>query len=245
MIVTAVIQARMGSTRLPGKVMRQLGRNTVLGHVLERLLASELVDRHVVATSWSPTDDIVGEEARRCGARVTRGPEDDVLGRYILAFDEHGGDIGVRITADCPLIDVGLLDQGVHRFAEADPPLDYLSNTVKRSFPRGYDFEVFSVRALRCAADLASDPADREHVTRYLYRHPEQFRIGTFSRDDPNNSAAWRLTLDTPDDWRVIEEIMLALDMPSLRFGLQEVERYVGEHPDVLTWNAHVTQKET
>src|SRR6266576_2033575 len=160
-----VIQARMGSTRLPGKVLRRLAGDTVLGHVIGRVRAAPGIDAVVVATTSAPEDDPIVATAKQRGAGVTRGPAEDVLARYALAFDEHGGDIGVRVTADCPCLDPTLLSRALDAFQSADPPGDYLSNTLTRSFPRGYDFEIFSVRALLEAASEAQDAYSREHVT--------------------------------------------------------------------------------
>ncbi len=240
--VTCVVQARMASTRLPGKVLRRLGSRSVLAHVIERLRAARALDLIVVATTGSAVDDELVREAARLGVAVTRGPEDDVLARFVQAFDEHGGDVGVRITSDCPLLDPQLIDEAVHAFRHARPPVDYLSNTIERTYPRGYDVEVFLTAALRRAARAATEVADREHVTRYLYTHPEAFRLGVLRREDPNGTASWRVTLDTPEDYEVLRALVAALadtGGPSLA----AVEGYLAAHPEVRAMNAHVVQK--
>ncbi len=241
--VTAVIQARMGSTRLPGKVLRQLGSRSVLAHVVDRLRHAATLDLVVVATTTAANDDVVVREAERVGALVTRGSEADVLSRYVQAFDEHGGDVGVRITSDCPLIDPAIVDAAVLDFSRSHPPVDYLSNSLERTYPRGYDVEVFSVAALGRVAQEATDTPDREHVTRYFYTHPTLFRLGSLRRGDPAGTSGWRLTLDTPEDWEVISHVFGALDRPGPPFGLGEVETYLGRHPEVLARNAHIAQK--
>lgn len=242
-MVTAVVQARMASTRLPGKVLRVLGDTTVLGHVVRRLRACPSLTRVVVATTREEVDDAVCREAASVGALVTRGSEDDVLGRFVQALDEHGGDIGVRITSDCPFIDPALIDRGVRRLLASDPPPDYLSNTLLRTYPRGYDFEVFLVEALRKAGREAVTAGEREHVTSFIYRHPDRFRLESLERPDPRASAEWRVTLDTPEDWDVIRALFDRLAPASPLFGLDDLERLVAREPALLAANRRVRQK--
>jgi spore coat polysaccharide biosynthesis protein SpsF len=233
----------MSSTRLPGKVLRVLGDTTVLGHVVRRLQACPSLARVVIATTLGEADDAVCREAHRAGALVTRGSEDDVLGRYVQALEEHGGDIGVRVTSDCPLIDPALVDRGVRRLLASDPAADYLSNTLRRTYPRGYDFEVFRVEALREASRAALTAGEREHVTPFLYRHPDRFRLESLERPDPRGSAGWRITLDTAEDWEVIRALFDRLAPVDPLFGLDEVERLVEREPALLEANRQVRQK--
>jgi spore coat polysaccharide biosynthesis protein SpsF len=232
----------MGSSRLPGKVLLTLCGVTVLGHVLRRLRACASLSRVVVATTRDEADDPVAEEARREGALVTRGSEHDVLGRFVQAFDEHGGEVGVRITSDCPCLDPRLVEEGVRRLLDGRPSADYLSNTLRRTYPRGYDFEVFQAAALRTAAREARAASEREHVTPFLYRHPERFSVASMERPDPLGSAEWRLTLDTPEDRDVIRALFDRLAPGDPLFGLEEVERLVTREPALLAPNRHVRQ---
>lgn len=241
--VVAVVQARLGSTRLPGKVLRTLGERSILEHVLYRLDAVPGLDRVVVATTDDAADEAVAEVAQRAGAAVTIGSAENVLARFGQAFREHGGTIGIRVTSDCPFLDATLVGQGLAEFRAAWPALDYLSNTLDRSYPRGYDFEVFRVAALDRAVQEATAPADREHVTPFLYRHPERFRLRSVRRPDPLNTAGWRLTLDTPEDWTVIRAVYDRLSPGRPRFGLAEVEALLAVEPDLLTPNRNVQQK--
>jgi spore coat polysaccharide biosynthesis protein SpsF len=242
-LVVAVIQARTGSTRLPGKVLRRLGDASVLDHVIRRMRAAPGVDRVVVATTTDVRDDPIVQCAESAGVAVTRGSEGDVLSRFAQAFREHGGQIGVRVTSDCPCLDPILIGDIIQRFRCAEPAVDYVSNTLERSYPRGYDVEVFGVDALLAADALASDPSSREHVTPFLYRHPERFRVAVFGRPDPLGTAAWRVTLDTEEDWRVIEYIFATLAPRNPCFGLADVEALLLAHPEVLKWNRAVVQK--
>jgi spore coat polysaccharide biosynthesis protein SpsF len=241
--VTAVVQARMSSTRLPGKVLRPLGDSTVLGQVIRRLQACASLSRIVVATTIEAADDAVVRESRSLGALVTRGDQDDVLGRYLQAFDEHGGDVGVRVTSDCPFLDPGVVDRAVRRLLAADPRPHYLSNTLHRTFPRGYDVEIFLVEALRIAGREAVQPGEREHVTPFLYRNPDRFRLESLERPDPRGSAEWRLTLDTPEDWDVIRAVFDRLAPADPLFGLDQVERLVAREPELLAANRGIRQK--
>ncbi|HJU66307.1 MAG TPA: glycosyltransferase family protein [Gemmatimonadaceae bacterium] len=241
--VVAVIQARMGSTRLPGKVLRQLVGKPVLQHVIDRARAAACIDRIVVATTALAEDDPIASCAARAAVGVTRGSVHDVLDRYAQAFREHGGGIGVRITSDCPCLDPVLLARAVQEFRQSDGAIDYLSNAEVRSYPRGYDIEVFRVDALHIAAAEATDPSSREHVTPFLYRNTARFRTATLTRPDPLGTASWRLTLDTEQDWRVLEHLFEALTPRDPMFGLSDVEGYITRHPSVLDWNREVKQK--
>lgn len=239
--VVAVIQARMGSTRLPGKVLLQVSGDTVLGHVIRRLKAVNGVDRVVVATTTLPEDDVLVLVAEAHGAAVTRGPSEDVLSRYVLAFDRHGGETGIRVTSDCPALDPELVRSGLAIFAAERP--DYLSNVVVRTYPRGYDFEIFSVAALRTAARESRDPYSREHVTPFLYQNPERFVVRSLARDDPRGSANWRITVDTSEDWQLVRGLFEALAPADPLFGLADVERYLLQHAELLELNRRIAQK--
>ena len=195
--VVAIVQARLGSTRLPGKVMREVAGKPLIGHMLDRLARCERLDQVVVATPDEDHELIAYVEER--GVAIYRGAEHDVLSRYVGAAREQGAEVVVRLTADCPLIDPVLVDQVVEFFLTGS--FDYASNTLERGFPRGMDVEVFSIEALERADAETSDPQEREHVTLYLYRHPDRFRTGHFEL---------RLTVDTPADFALVEKMLLA-----------------------------------
>lgn len=239
--VVGVVQARMGSTRLPGKVLFSVAGDTVLGHVLRRLGRVRGIDRVVVATTTLAEDDALVAVARTHGALVTRGSRDDVLGRYTQAFEEHGGEVGIRVTADCPCLDESVVQAALEQFGHG--PADYLSNTIERSYPRGYDVEIFRVAALATAHREARDPHEREHVTPYLYGHPDRFDVRSMRRSDPLGTASWRLTLDTPEDWEVLRRLFEALAPRDPFFGLGDVEQFLRSHPEVLELNRAIQQK--
>ncbi len=195
MTVVCVVQARMGSTRLPGKVLADLGGRTMLTLVLRRLTPAP-VDRLVVATTEDPADEAVVTAALAEGADVVRGSAHDVLARFVAVLDRHPADAVVRITADCPFIDPGLVGAVVARWR--DSAADYASNTLDRTYPDGLDVEVVSSGALRAAATESTDPYEREHVTPFVYRRPERFRLAGLRHHDDRSHHRW--TVDTAED---------------------------------------------
>ena len=242
--VVAIIQARMGSTRLPGKILKPLGDKSVLAHVVSRVQTMAGINDVVVATTSSAIDDFVVREAKRCGVIVFRGSEGDVLDRYYHAAASSNAEVVVRVTSDCPLIDVNLGQNIISEFLhclDSLHPLAYLSNTVERSFPRGFDTEVFSFTALEAAWRNARTPAEREHVTPYLYRHPELFRQKQYRQ--VVDQSHFRLTLDTPEDYALLKAIFEALGSKSQPITGSAVLQYLEAHPEIVAINAAIAQK--
>ena len=227
----------MGSTRLPGKVLKPLAADTVLAHVVRRVRQAKRLDGICIATTESPSDEPIVAEAVRLGVRCFRGSEQDVLARYFGAAQANGADVIVRVTSDCPLFDGALLDAMLAVF-HATPGLDYLSNVQERRFPRGLDAEIFTFAALARTHEAATQPHEREHVTPYLYQHPEQFRLSSFV--GKSDLSAHRWTLDTPEDWQFVEAVYAALGP---RFTTADVLNLLKARPELTTLNAHVEQK--
>lgn len=245
----AIIQARMRSTRLPGKVLRSLCGRSVLGHVIARVRACDRVDEIVVATSTLPADDEIEREAVTHGASVFRGSEHDVLARHYDAATRAKADIVARITSDCPLFDPGVLHRMLAMFlaenakSSSRTSIDYLSNTLgKRTFPRGLDAEVFTITTLGAAHANARDPWEREHVTPFIYAHPESFRLEAFRQETDESMHRW--TLDTEEDWRLIKAIYEALGGGGAVFSTRDVIEFLSTRPDLMAINAHVPQKQ-
>lgn len=234
--VNAVIQARTGSTRLPGKVLRELGGRPVLDRVVEAALAAPGIDEVLVATSVAPGDDAVAERAAGLGSGVVRGSEDDVLARFVQAADEHPCDAVVRLTADCPLLDPALVGLVAATWRN-DPAQDYVATTLIRTLPRGLDVELATVAALR-SLDATATGHDRIHVTSGLYAEPERFRclgiVVAPAADD------LRVTLDTPEDLDALDGLVEALGG---RTGWRSVVEVLRSRPDLVARNAHVRQK--
>ncbi len=237
MRVIAVVQARMGSSRLPGKVLRDLGGLPVLGWVVRALEQCRLVDETVVATSANPGDDEIERYAAEVGISCVRGSEDDVLARFCLALDEHPCDALVRITADCPLLDPSLVDQVVAAW-RADPSWDYVATTLVRTLPRGQDVELVSAVALHHLNEVARG-GHREHVTSLLYTEPEGRRLLGLSIAP--DASDLRVTLDTDADWAALSALVAGLGNRVL--GWQEIVAFLRANPEVVAINRAVQQR--
>jgi spore coat polysaccharide biosynthesis protein SpsF len=237
MKVIAIIQARMGSTRLPGKVLIDVGGQTVLSRVVQRARRASRVDEIVIATTTSAGDDPVVKESEHLGARVFRGSERDVLDRYFCAAKHFDADPVVRITSDCPLIDPELIDEVVDKFFHEHA--DFACNVWPRTYPRGLDVEVFSAAALTRVSKLANQPHQCEHVTPLFYERQDLFRIR--SVQGHVDASAYRWTLDTPEDLRLIRAIFGAFENGN--FGWREALAFVESSPELSAINAHVIQK--
>jgi len=207
MRTVAVVQARMGSTRFPGKVLADLRGRPLLAHVVSRVQRSRCVDTVVVATSTAPGDDAVATMAESLGAAAVRGPEEDVLARFVIAAREHHADVVVRITADCPLLDPRIVDRVVHALRRDDA--DYACNIVPPTYPDGYDVEAFTAACLARMDSEATLAYEREHVTPRAREHPNRYRVAMVRcRRD---LSAVRLTVDVPADLDRIAAILTAL----------------------------------
>lgn len=236
--VVAIIQARMGSTRLPGKILKPLAGQPVLARVVDRVRRSRRIGEVVVATTTLPADDAIADLCRSRGWACERGSEEDLLDRYYRAAVAHHADVIVRITSDCPVIDPGVTDSVIDAFLAS--PCDYASNTLEpRTFPRGLDTEVMSFAALERAWREDRDPAWREHVTPYLYRYPDRFRLRRVANDRDLSFHRW--TLDTPEDYELLRRIYDALGSDA--FSWTDVLRLFDEHPDWIEINRNVVQK--
>src|SRR4051794_35183264 len=237
MRLLAVVQARTGSTRLPGKVLLPLGGETVLGRVVRAIRASDAVDDLVVATTVEPGDDAVVAECERIGVATYRGPVEDVLTRFLGALDQRPADAVARITADCPLLDPQILRATAGAFRGV-PGLDYLSTALVRTLPRGMDVEVVSAGALR-AVDAVATAHDRVHVTSHVYTHPADFALLGLSFLPA--APTLRVTLDTEDDWAFVQRVVG--EFGDRLVPLRELVEWLEAHPDVVALNAHVEQK--
>lgn len=221
----------MSSTRLPGKVLADLAGVPMILRQIERLKRAKTLKRIVVATSDQPSDDPLAVCLVASGVDVFRGPLDDVLGRFIGAIEAHGPvRTVVRLTADCPLADPGLIDETLvlHQRSGAD----YTSNTpARRSYPKGLDVEVFETVALKIAAGETSDPYDHEHVTPFLYRHPGRFKIAGLEQAADEGDVRW--TVDRPDDLEFVRAVYDELYAADPTFTSDDVRALVRRRPDL------------
>jgi len=248
--IVAISQARMTSTRLPGKVLLEAAGKPLLVHHLERLSRSPGLDAVVLATTVNAADDPLAECATTLGVTVFRGDEQDVLGRFAGAAAMAAADVIVRVTADCPLIDPDLVGALIAAFLAGQretPPLDYLSIDSAR-YPRGLDAEILTRAALDEAARLATDPAEREHVTPYVYNRPDRFRLGEAlhpamepGETEPGETHRW--CVDEMADYQLVRRILEVLSPTMPHFGWRDCCRVLREHPDWLDINRSVRQK--
>jgi spore coat polysaccharide biosynthesis protein SpsF len=228
----------MGSSRLPGKVLAELGGTTMLAQVVRRLCEARRITEIVVATSAAADDDAVVREAGRLGAGVHRGSQTDVLARFLGAARSYRADAIVRVTADCPLLDSAVVDQVVGALGDA---VDYASNTHERSYPRGLDVEALHRDTLERLARLATSPAAREHVTAFVMEAPALFRIAQVNADHDDSDLRW--TVDTAEDLAMVRGLYAELDLASAARPYREVVAAVRARPELAAANAHVVQK--
>ena len=238
MKITAIIQARMGSTRLPGKVLMDMGGKTVLARVAARLCRATLINEIIVATTHSIVDDAIVEECHELGISYFRGSENDVLDRYYQAATVCAAGAVVRITSDCPVIDAQLVDETIRVFQQHRG--DYASNVFPRTYPRGLDTEVFTVAALEQAWRQAHKSYEREHVTPYFYGHPKLFRL--VSQRGPIDYSQYRWTLDTAEDLELLRTIYARFGNED-DFSWGEVIQLMEREAGLAELNSRVAQK--
>jgi len=237
--VVAIIQARMGATRLPGKVLMDVAGQPMLERVVNRASRSKIVSNVVIATTTQPGDDSIASLCEAHGWQHFRGSETDVLDRYYQAALAFRADIIVRITADCPLIEPEIIDRIVNEFLSVYKDADYVSNTLIRTFPRGLDVEVISYSALTKAWQEDHDPVSREHVTPYIWRQPDKFKIHSITNDDDYSYMRW--TVDTAEDLAFVRKVYDHFKDDT--FSWREVLELLKEHPEWLEINRDVQQK--
>lgn len=239
--VVAIVQARMSSSRLPGKVLANLGGRPVLDWVLRRAGRAERIHQVLVATTVSPEDDAISEFCETHGYPYTRGSMHDVLDRYYQAAREANADVIVRLTGDCPLIDPGMLDANLAAFLSADPLLDFAANRLpgERTIPIGLDAEFCTFAALETAWKEAQQPHEREHVMPYFYEHPERFNILHIRHEPDLGQHRW--TLDTAEDLELLQELVSAFKGDD--FTWQQVLALVEANPRLAEINADVQHR--
>ena len=238
MQVVAIIQARMGSTRLPGKVMELIAGETMLVRVVKRTRRASLIDSVVVATTMGRMDEPIVEECKKLNAPVFRGSEDDVLDRYYrAALACHAANV-VRITSDCPLIDPEEIDKVVREFLDCKS--DYASNCLERTYPRGLDTEVMTIEALGRAWQEAREHYQRAHVTPYIYENPRLFKLCSVKTH--GNYSKHRWTVDTPEDLTFIRAIYQRLDQ-RVDSSWKEILSVLSKEPQLVELNRNIHQK--
>ena len=238
--VITIVQARMASERLPGKVLAEIQGKPMLARVVDRATAAQTSDGLLVATSTDLEDEAIEDECLTRGIEVYRGDPTDVLDRCYRAAKTVEASVVVRLTADCPLIDPGLIDDAVRAFLTADPPVDFVSNRLpdQRTYPAGTDVEVCSIEALHRAWSEADQPHQREHVMPYLYEKPGRFKTLLLQHDA---DLSWlRLTVDEQADLDFVRQVYERLGNQSTWL---EVVDLIEREPSLMEINASIEQK--
>jgi spore coat polysaccharide biosynthesis protein SpsF len=240
--IVAIVQARMGATRLPGKVLKEILGEPMLWYVVERTKKASLINQVVVATTMDCADNPVADFCKAQGYPFFRGSEQDVLDRYYQAAKGYKADIIVRITADCPLIDPGLIDLTVKALLEHR--VDFAANRLPppfcRTYPIGLDVEVCTFAALEKAWKEASSPHEREHVMPYLYEKDGRFKVWQVNHTHDYGKLRW--TVDTPADLEVVRKIFANFENP-IDFNWMEILELYHQSPEIFKSNEEIIQK--
>jgi spore coat polysaccharide biosynthesis protein SpsF len=237
----AIIQARMTSTRLPGKSLLPLAGVPMLEHVIRRVQRVPGLNEVRVATTNDGSEAPLNSLCERLGVLTYRGSVTDVLSRYVAVAAATNADLIMRITADCPFIDPEVSGRVLEALVKAPGRYSYVSNTLPRTYPRGLDTEVFTRDALETAHREARDPADREHVTRFIYSQPERFALHGVTDSSDNSGLRW--TVDTPEDYQFAQAVYERLWPTNKSFTFKEVLGVIARNPELTKINAHVAQR--
>ncbi len=243
--MVAVIQARMSSSRLPGKVLKDIGGKSALDWMATRVRRAELIDEVVIATTTDPSDDPIVDYCRASGISYFRGSMPDVLDRVYQAARGFEADVVVRLTGDCPFIDPHMLDNNLHTFLTAKPPLDFAANRLpppwKRTIPIGLDAEYCTFAGLETIWQQAREKHQREHVMPYFYEHPESFNILHITHEPDSGHLRW--TLDTPEDLALLRKLAAHFEGRD-DFSWLDVLALVEQRPELAEMNVQVNAKD-
>ena len=241
MNIVIIVQARMGSTRLPGKVAKRVLGKTLLEYLLERLKRVKKSNDLCVATTTDSRNQPILDICSAMFVKTFRGSEEDVLERYFLAAQKFRADAIVRVTADCPLIDPAEIDRLIEHYIENLNRYDYVADCKERSYPLGMSAEIFSFEALKQAHENARSIPEREHVTPYLYLHPELFHLENITYKENQRDHRW--TVDTLEDLQLVSRIIESLYPVKPNFSIRDILNLVQENPEWKEINSHVKQK--
>lgn len=234
-MIAAIIQARMTSTRLPGKIMLQACNKTFLTHMLERVNRSKMLDKIMIATTKNQTDDIIEEFCKSNNIECYRGSEDDLIDRYKMAADKISADVVVRLTSDTPLLDPAIIDKMIVTYQNNNYDLVCNNFPLPRTYPDGMNVEVFSYKVLNEIHKEAKKPSDREHVTFFVWMHPEKYR--SYRVDYEKDLSNYRFNLDYYDDYLFLKSVFEGIYPNNDLFTMEDVIDWLDEHPDVLKLN--------
>ena len=241
MKIATIVQARMTSTRFPGKVLKEVLGKSLLEYQIERLKRSKYAGQIIIATTTNKKDEPIISLCKKLNMDYFRGSENDVLSRYYETALQFKIDIIVRITSDCPIIDPQVVDETIQYYFDHIDKCDYVSNGLKDSYPSGMDTEVFSIRSLKEAFFEATEQYEREHVTPFIYKHPQRYRLVNVSYFE--NQSCHRWTVDTLEDFELIRNIITELYPAKPNFNMQDCLNLLARYPDWNKINSHVKQK--
>lgn len=241
MRIVSTIEARMGSTRLPEKTMREMVGKPMLELIIERLKRARKLDEIVVATTTEAEDEVITRLAERTGVKWFRGSSEDVLDRVLQAAKAYQADIIVEMTGDNPLLDPELVDEAINIYLKGN--YDYVSNAIKETYPDGLNVQVFSVKVADEVASITNDPADRENVSLYIYEHPERYRLYNMEAPPEYYHPEYRWTVDTEADIQFITAVYENLYYENPSFSIADIMKLLREKPDLLKINAYIKQK--
>ena len=227
--IVATIEARMSSSRLPGKVLLPAGGKPLLGHLVDRIKQVRLIDEVILATTTNPKDDRLEDFAREQSIACYRGSEDDVLDRVLSAVQTHKGDLVVKFTGDCPIVDPSIIEQVIQMYLHN--ACDYVSNGYVPSFPIGMGVQIFSLATLLRSASMTDNPEDREHVTLHMYRHPEIFRHVNLVAPPDLRWPQLRLTVDQQADYDLVKRLIEHFCEEDSLFGCKEIIDLLTNNP--------------
>lgn len=239
-MIIAILQARMGSSRLPGKVLKTIKGKTLLELYLNRVKPSQLIDQIVVATTDQEADDAIAELTIRLGFEVFRGSEQDLLDRYYQCARKYHADVVVRITPDDPFVDYQVVDRAISIFQENN--VDFVTNHLTPTFPEGLDVEIYSFSTLEKLWDQAELLSEREHVFPYIQNYPEEFRIINFTQEQDNSHLRW--TIDYDCDYEMTKVIYDHLYEQKQIFLQEDILQLLQRHPEIAEMNCHIQRKE-
>lgn len=239
--IIASIQARMSSSRLPGKVLLPICGIPALAHMVRRLRRSSFIEEIIIATTTSSKDKEICEWASKEGVSCFRGSEDDVLDRVVKCHQEAGSDIIVELTGDCPMIDVYWVDRTIEKFLSGE--YDFVSNCIPMTFPRGLDCKVFRLSDLKWIAENINDPAVREHVSLYFYEEEGRYKLGSIYAPSWLKFPGYRWALDTEQDFKLIKRVFDSLYSKKNDFCSRDIMQLIKENPDIPVINQTIKQK--
>ena len=243
--ITATIEARMNSTRLPGKVLEDIGGFQSLECQVKRIKRSKYINTIVLATTVNEVDDSLEEFGYENKIQVFRGSEEDVLGRILNAVKSVNGDLQIQITGDCPLIDPQIIDQIIESFIEGTS-FDFISNEIERSYPIGLDCRVFPVAVLSQVDELCKDPIHRSHGTTYIYKGEGRkiFKSKNIFAPKELYNPEWRWTLDTKEDLSFLRTVVSHFKERIIEASTEEITNFLKMHPEIGEINQEVKQKD-